>query len=423
MAYKGSPRSRAANAARSPEQACPPVIIATIFREAGSTGVHTHFEQLRGYLERHGTEVTVVTPFSWRRPLTYFAFSPRLVLKYCSRPASVLWYRHWHELFLYRALRRTLADAGDCVVYAQGPLEARAALRARRGPRQRVIMAVHFRASQADEHAEPGRELKPGGLVYRSIRKLERDVILSVDGLVYVSRWARNALLAWLPEAAAAPAAVIGNAVAPLAGDREQAPHADVVTVGRLDPPKNHRFILETLAAAKRAGRPITLDIYGDGQLRKELARQISALGLERQVRLCGFKRDVRRSLPAYRVYAHASYAETSSLAIIEAMAAGLPVVAADVGPISELCDDGVEGRFWPLDDPVQAASILLELLDSPGVLAKASSAAIARFKRDFDIDVVGARMRSFLTGNPEPAGLARVRLRAGAVQRDAELS
>jgi glycosyltransferase involved in cell wall biosynthesis len=389
------------------------VIVATIFREDGETGVHTHFGQLRGYLERHGTTVSVVTPFSRNRTLTYPVFAPRLVLRHASPPAAVVWYRHWHEVFLYRALRQRLADGREQVIYAQGPLEAKAALRARRGPRQRVIMAVHFRASQADEHAEPGREIKRGGALYRAMRRAEREVILHVDGLVYVSGWARDALLGWLPEAADVPSEVIGNGVTPaattvsVAGEREQL--ADLVTVGRLDEAKNHRFLLDVLVEARRKGRRVTLDIYGDGPLHRDLARRISSLDLDGQVRLLGFRADVRQQLPAYRAYAHASYAETSSLAIIEAMAAGLPVVAAGIGPIPELCKDGAEARFWPLDDPARAAAVLLELLDSPSALAAAASAARARFARDFDIDVVGARLRSFLLDGsasvpPQPA-------------------
>lgn len=389
------------------EPASPPVFIATIFREVGETGVHTHIQQALNYLEKCGTQVTVVTPFSWSRPLTYFLFSPRLVLRYCSAPASVLWYRHWHEAFLYRALRRALAGVGKCVVYAQGPLEARAALRARRGPHQRVVMAVHFRASQADEHAEPGREIKRDGLVYRAIQRTERGVILRVQGIVYVSKWTCDALLAWLPEAASIPSAVIGNAVAPLASGtataRHREPLVDIVTVGRLDAPKNHRFLLEVLAEAKRKGRRLTLDIYGDGPLRSELAGQISSLGLTGQVRLQGFRRDVRDLLPGYRAYVHASYLETSSLAIIEAMAAGLPIVAGRIGAIPEIIEDGVEGRFWPVDDGVRAAAILLELLDSEPALEKAAIAAHDRFQREFDINVGGEQLRSFLLAPGEP--------------------
>lgn len=379
------------------ELAATPVIIATIFREVGGTGVHTHFHQFRGYLQQRGIPVTVITPFSWNRPLAYVFFSPRHVLKYCSPPVGVIWYRHWHEVFLYRALRRMLADMDGCVVYAQGPMEARAALRARRGSHQRVVMAVHFRSSQADEHAEPGREIKRDGMVHRAIRKLERDVILRVDGIIYLSKWARDALLAWLPEAANVRAAVFGNAVEPFNTGDSAEKLADLVTVGRLDGPKNHHYLLKILAAANKAGRNLTLDIYGDGPLRDTLVRQVISLGLERQVRILGFRRDVREFLPRYRLYVHPSYYEVAPFAIIEALGAGLPMVAGKVGGVPEIIEDGVEGRFWPVDDPDRATAILLEFLDSTSELEKAAVAARDRFRREFDINAVGARMQSFL--------------------------
>jgi glycosyltransferase involved in cell wall biosynthesis len=300
-------------------------------------------------------------------------------------------------VFLLNALRRHLAGVGDCVVYAQGPLEARAALRARQGPRQRVVMAVHFRVSQADEYAEPGRELKRDGTVFRAIRRAERDAILRLDGIVYVSEWARKALLSWLPEADRVPYAVIGNFVAPRWTEPDQELLADLVTAGRLDSNKNHRFLLEVLAAAKRAGRSFTLDVFGDGPLRKNLLQVARSLGLEDQVRFRGFRRDVRDCLPRYRAYVHAAYAEVAPLAIIEAMAAGLPIVAGNLRPINDLCDDGAEARFWPLDDPAKAAAILIDLLDSEPTRVMAANAAGERFYRDFNADLIAPRLRSFL--------------------------
>ena len=113
---------------RFPGEASLPIVIATILREDGITGVDTHVRQLRRYLAGCGTPATLVTPFSWGRALTYPVFGLRLVLERCSRPASVAWYLHWHEMFLRHALRRRLAGIGDCVVYAQDPFAARAAL-------------------------------------------------------------------------------------------------------------------------------------------------------------------------------------------------------------------------------------------------------------------------------------------------------
>jgi glycosyltransferase involved in cell wall biosynthesis len=400
------------------------LVIATILREEGNTGVHTHVRQLRRYLglsatmpDAPGADIVqaVITPFTWKPRLATGVFAVRLLLDKCNGPASVAWYRYWHEVFLRQGLRRYLATAGDCVIYAQEPVAARAALLARRSRRQRLVLAVHFRTSQADEWAGKGK-IKTGGLVYRGIRRFERAVIPRVDGLVYVSEWARRALTGWCPEAAAIPSAVIGNFVglhvAPV-----MPPQGDLVTTGHLEPVKNHRYLLDVLAAANRAGQPLTLDIFGEGPLLPELTRQARTLGLDGQVRFRGFRRDIRDFLPWYRAYVHASYSESSSLAIMEAMAAGLPAVVGDIGPLSELLEDGTEGKFWPLDDPERAAQVLLSLLADETTLLRSARAAGERFRRDFDAAAVAPKLRSFLFGQtlavaaPSPVRISTLRI------------
>src|SRR6266849_85533 len=179
-----------------------PLVIVTILRGDGITGVDTHIRQVRRYLDECGQASTLVTPFSWGRFLTYPVFGLRpLVLNRISRSASVAWYLYWHEVFVRNALRRHLAHAGDCVVYAQDPFSARAALRERRGSHQQVVMAVHLRISMADEWADK-KQIPRGGTVFRAIRQVERTVIPQVERIVYVSSCARDALRCWLPEAA-----------------------------------------------------------------------------------------------------------------------------------------------------------------------------------------------------------------------------
>jgi hypothetical protein len=124
----------------------------------------------------------VVTPFSWNRTLTVPVFGLRLAVGRSSRAAGDVWYRHSHEVFMHYTLRRRLAEVGECVVYAQGALAARAGLRARRGQHQRVILAVHFRISQSDEWADK-KQIKRGGTVFRRIRQAEREIITQVDGM------------------------------------------------------------------------------------------------------------------------------------------------------------------------------------------------------------------------------------------------
>jgi glycosyltransferase involved in cell wall biosynthesis len=381
-----------------------PLIIATMLREEGRTGVHTHTRQLRRYLAATSTPVEIITPWSWARLLAVPVFGLRFVVQLFSKSAGVVWYRYWHAVFLTRALRRALARFGDCVVYAQDPLAAQAALRARRGTHQRVVLAVHFRISQADEWADK-HQIERDGKVFRSIRALEQEVVPHVDGIVYVSNWAREALWQWLPDAKTVPDEVVNNFVTPHDAPLRLEALADLVTVGHLEPVKNHRYLLQVLASAGRAGRKVSVDIFGEGPLRNDLVNHARALGLEGQVRFRGFRTDLRDFLPGYEAYAHTSYSESSSLAIIESLDAGLPILAAPIGPIAELVDDGVEARFWPLDDADKAALIMLELLDSKSARHKASQAARRRFRREFDAQVVAPRLCAFLFAR-DPANI-----------------
>jgi glycosyltransferase involved in cell wall biosynthesis len=378
-----------------------PIIIASLAREQGITGVHTHVRQLREFLARSDADATLVTPHSWagrspvRRTVLGMLFGVRPVLERVCGPAHVWWYRTSHERFLRRALRSRLADLGPCVIYAQCPPSAHAALKARTGPGQRVLLAVHFRISQSDEWADKGH-IPRGGRMYRSIRDLERRTVPAVDGLVFVSSWARSALCEWMPEAAPVPGVVIPNFVRAVVTPA-LAPRGDLVSVGNLEAIKNHRYILRVLAAARQQGHRYTLDVFGEGVERGNLLALAAELGIEDQVRLCGFRRDVADLLPGYRLYVHASYSESSSLAIMEAMGAGLPVVSSDAGALPELFEEPTHGRFWPIDDPARGAEILVDLLECDQELRRAGRAAHERFCRDYDAEVVAPRLESFL--------------------------
>jgi glycosyltransferase involved in cell wall biosynthesis len=384
-----------------------PVVIASLARERGITGVHTHVRQLRDFLEWSDRAVTLVTPHSWAggsvggRLVLAPLFGVRPVLERVWGPAHVWWYRTSHEWFLRRALRSQLADLGPCVVYAQCPPSARAALEARSGPHQRVVLAVHFRISQSDEWADKGL-ITRGDRTYRSIRELERQTVPRVDGLVFVSAWARSALQEWMPEAADVPTVVIPNFVRAVP-EQTVAPRADLVSVGNLEAIKNHRYLLRVLAAARRAGHRYTLDVFGEGVERGNLLALAEELGIAHQVRLCGFRPDVTSVLPGYRLYVHASYSESSSLAIMEAMGAGLPVVSSDAGALPELFEEPEHGRFWPIDDPQRGAEILVDLLEDEQELERAGRAALEKFRGDYDAEVVAPRLVSFLRASPRP--------------------
>jgi len=385
-----------------PDGAEPALVVATLLRGSGATGVETHIREVVAFAAGRGAPATVVTPFSWVMPVAAPVFGARLAIDRVSPAASVAWYRYWHRQVLQAALSRALAQTPHAVVYAHCPPSAHAALRARRSTSQRVVMAVHFDQSQADEWVDKGR-IRPRTKVYDAIRRLEAEVIPALDGIVFLSPSSRAALVGWLPAVEDLPSIVIPNfiqdAPGPGAGGRAGAGPAggELVSVGGLEPAKNHAFLLQVLAEANRLGRRCSLDIVGDGPCRAQLRAQVTALGLEGQVRLLGYRADVRSLLPRYRLYVHASTREVMALAPIEALAAGLPVVAAPVGGFAEMVDPGVEGLFWSVDDAGGAARLLVGLLEDRARLARMSAAARARFTRGLDAAVVAPRLFDFL--------------------------
>jgi glycosyltransferase involved in cell wall biosynthesis len=398
MQHEEGPRFPAENAHGSVSGA-PPLVITSILRHEGSTGVHTHVKELEAFLDEAGTPSTTVTPFSRTPLLSAPIFAVRLLLERLNGSGSVAWYRYFHERFLRRALRKSLESLDEAIIYAQGPVEAHAALLARKGPQQRVIMAIHYQTSQADEWARKGRISVDGGR-YLSIRDFEKSVVPQVDGIVFVSDAVRRDLLSWLPEAGVVPWATIPNFLRPLSA-QPQGEIGDLVTVGSLEIAKNHRFLLQVLSEARAMGSSLTLDVYGDGRCRRDLERLASALDLTEHVRFRGFRADVRDFLPSYRAYVHASYAEALPFAILEAMAAGLPIVAASAGGIPEIFQDGVEGRFWSLDDPRQAATLLLEFLGDETRRSAAGAACLERYDNYFNSAVVGPQLYAFLAQSP----------------------
>jgi glycosyltransferase involved in cell wall biosynthesis len=384
----------------------PALVIATILRPEGGTGVHSHVRELRAYLDEREIPSTLVTPFSRMPLLSAPVFAVRLALKHVSGTASIFWYRYFHQKFLGLALRKHLKSLDEAVIYAQGPVEAEAALLARTNPRQRVIMAIHFEHTQADEWVRSG-EISINSAMYRAIQGLEERMEKQVDGILFVSDAARRDFLNSSPDAHGRLSAAVPNFVRPVPG-RLQEIRGDLVTVGSLDINKNHRFLLQVLAEARRMGSPLTLDVYGDGRCRKELERLASSLELNEYVRFHGFRPDVRENLPAYRVYVHSSYSEALPFAIIEAMAAGLPIVATSAGGIPELCRDGIEGRLWSLDDPRQGAATLLDLMANEAVRSAAGAASLQRYRSNFHPAVVGPQLYAFLTQSTAPRSNSR---------------
>lgn len=112
-------------------------------------------------------------------------------------------------------------------------------------------------------------------------------------------------------------------------------------TVGRLEEQKGHRYLIEALALLRQRGMAARLLLVGEGRERPALEAQIANLGLEQQVMMLGTRNDLGDLFRAMDVFVMPSLWEGLSLAMLSAMAAGLPVVATSVGGVSQVfCND-----------------------------------------------------------------------------------
>ncbi len=137
--------------------------------------------------------------------------------------------------------------------------------------------------------------------------------------------------------------------------------------VARLSPEKGVATFLEAASLLRaRNGEPLRdarFLIAGDGPLRPSLVFQTERLGLADAAQLLGARNDIPDLLASVDVFCLPSREEGLSLAVIEAMAAGLPVAASRVGGVPELVDDGKTGLLVPPGDPVELAHALETLL------------------------------------------------------------
>jgi glycosyltransferase involved in cell wall biosynthesis len=173
---------------------------------------------------------------------------------------------------------------------------------------------------------------------------------------------------------------VIHNAVDVQATPRATPCGGDVLvlSVGRLKYPKDHRTLLEAAARARGQWR---LEIVGDGPDRAEL----EALASERS-QLLGERSDVPDLLARASVFVLSSHSEGLPISVLEALAAGLPVVASDVGGVRELVEDGVNGVLVPPGDAVALAAALTRLVADADLRRTMGAASRSRAEKLFDL-------------------------------------
>lgn len=149
-----------------------------------------------------------------------------------------------------------------------------------------------------------------------------------------------------------------------------------VVCVAKFRPEKGHRVLLAAFDLVLRQIPDARLLLVGDGELEAELRADVASRFLDDKVEFAGAVSEVWPSLAAAHVFALPSLSEAFGIAAVEAMAAGLPVVASNVGGLPELVRPGVSGELFPPGDHEALARELMHLLRSPELRKQMGAAA-----------------------------------------------
>lgn len=158
-----------------------------------------------------------------------------------------------------------------------------------------------------------------------------------------------------------------------------------VIAVQRFEPQKDHATLLEALAGLRE--QEWALDWVGDGVQLSEARSLAAELGIADRIRWLGLRSDVSELLARAQVFALTSRWEGFPFSILEAMRAGLPVVATAVAGVSESVQDGVTGFTVPREEPAAVREALARLIRDSALRVRMGEAGRSRYEERFTYD------------------------------------
>jgi len=190
-----------------------------------------------------------------------------------------------------------------------------------------------------------------------------------------------------------------------------------IITVANLRREKNHETLLAAAVLLLRTRPDLRFRIVGAGPRRSELEELSHARGLASQVEFLGHREDVPSLLAAADAFVLPSRSEAFPNGAIEAMAAGLPVVASDVGGLRDLIENGRTGVLVPPGNPEALAGALHSLIDNPAGAEAIGRAARGEVQQRYSFDRMVASfedlylsgLRTRVSARPHEAEAARV--------------
>ena len=147
-----------------------------------------------------------------------------------------------------------------------------------------------------------------------------------------------------------------------------------VGAAGRLSPEKGFDILVEAAAKVVNSRQDVGFVVFGDGVLGAELEKQIDLLGVADLVKLAGFTKELDRYMPQFDLFVQSSHTEGLPNVLLESLAAGVPVIATNVGGTSEVLNEGKQGKLVPANDPLQLSESIKLALADPSQLQAAAT-------------------------------------------------
>jgi glycosyltransferase involved in cell wall biosynthesis len=161
------------------------------------------------------------------------------------------------------------------------------------------------------------------------------------------------------------------------------------VCVARFAAQKNHALLINAFAQGPASDPRAHLVLAGEGALRAQLQERVNKLGLTNRIHFLGLRTDIPDVLGAADAFTLSSDYEGNPLSVIEAMAAGLPIISTAVGGVPELLQNGKEGFIVQPGDAEELSAAMMTLLKDRGLRRTMGAAAAARAKDKFDVSAM----------------------------------
>ncbi len=158
-----------------------------------------------------------------------------------------------------------------------------------------------------------------------------------------------------------------------------------LINVGSFQHKKNQQFLMDVVNLLVKSGIQVQLDLLGDGEHKKDVMQKCEGLGLKEYVNFRGNVKDVPRYLGQSDMYVHSAYYEPFGLVLLEAMAAGLPVVSLNARGNEDITIHGENGYIFPEANPQEFATCIQSLSEDADLYKRIASKG-QELAREYDI-------------------------------------